>query len=98
MVDSSIFSRLDFFCCVFFFNDTATTEIYTAQDTLPLHDALPIWDRHSRAAIDECEARHFAAGCPCRKAGARREARDLGEAAVGRHDPQRCAVAAVDDR
>ena len=28
-----------FFCfCVFFFNDTATTEIYT----LSLHDALPI--------------------------------------------------------
>src|SRR3712207_8691267 len=26
---------------VFFFNDTATTEIYT----LSLHDALPIWDR-----------------------------------------------------
>src|SRR5690242_21208737 len=27
------------FCDVFFFNDTATTEIYT----LSLHDALPIW-------------------------------------------------------
>src|SRR3712207_9257932 len=26
-------------CVVFFFNDTATTEIYT----LSLHDALPIW-------------------------------------------------------
>src|SRR5256886_16170381 len=26
--------------CVFFFNDTATTEIYT----LSLHDALPIYD------------------------------------------------------
>src|SRR2546425_1143459 len=26
---------------VFFFNDTATTEIYT----LSLHDALPIWER-----------------------------------------------------
>ena len=25
-------------CCIFFFNDTATTEIYT----LSLHDALPI--------------------------------------------------------
>src|SRR5256885_16745109 len=36
--------------CVFFFNDTATTEIYT----LSLHDALPIlpwvpaWSRNSR--------------------------------------------------
>src|SRR5256885_11738968 len=27
------------FCIFFFFNDTATTEIYT----LSLHDALPIW-------------------------------------------------------
>src|SRR5688572_31833101 len=27
------------FICLFFFNDTATTEIYT----LSLHDALPIW-------------------------------------------------------
>src|SRR3712207_7224492 len=27
--------------CFFFFNDTATTEIYT----LSLHDALPIWAR-----------------------------------------------------
>src|SRR5881296_3696683 len=33
------------FCwCVFFFNDTATTEIYTLLYTLSLHDALPISD------------------------------------------------------
>src|SRR5258708_12596258 len=33
-------------CCIFFFfNDTATTEIYT----LSLHDALPIWPRTSIA-------------------------------------------------
>mgnify|MGYP007110321442 CR=1 FL=1 len=38
-----IFSHLDFF---FFFNDTATTEIYT----LSLHDALPIL-RYARAAV-----------------------------------------------
>src|SRR5713226_10431276 len=30
-----------FFCLFFFFNDTATTEIYT----LSLHDALPIFER-----------------------------------------------------
>src|SRR5213595_346258 len=30
---------------VFFFNDTATTEIYTTEDTLSLHDALPIYQR-----------------------------------------------------
>src|SRR5210317_2662841 len=29
-------------CCFFFFNDTATTEIYTLSYTLSLHDALPI--------------------------------------------------------
>src|SRR6187399_2634292 len=28
--------------CFFFFNDTATTEIYTTANTLSLHDALPI--------------------------------------------------------
>ena len=28
---------------VFVFNDTATTEIYTGEDTLSLHDALPIY-------------------------------------------------------
>src|SRR6188768_4552030 len=39
-----------FLYCFFFFNDTATTEIYTSIDTLSLHDALPIsttgrWER-----------------------------------------------------
>src|SRR5213594_4946922 len=29
--------------CVFFVNDTATTEIYTSVHTLSLHDALPIF-------------------------------------------------------
>src|SRR5881392_4455772 len=29
----------------FFFNDTATTEIYTTHNTLSLHDALPIYGR-----------------------------------------------------
>src|SRR3712207_7809302 len=39
MIESSLLSRVSFF---FFFNDTATTEIYT----LSLHDALPIFDLH----------------------------------------------------
>src|SRR2546430_7458086 len=34
------------FFLFFFFNDTATTEIYT----LSLHDALPIWKRSCSAA------------------------------------------------
>src|SRR3712207_7633289 len=40
-------------CLFFFFNDTATTEIYT----LSLHDALPICD----VAAGSVEARHEAA-------------------------------------
>src|SRR5213082_2912300 len=32
-----------FYVVFFFFNDTATTEIYTVSDTLSLHDALPIF-------------------------------------------------------
>src|SRR5213082_1641691 len=35
---------------IFFFNDTATTEIYTVSDTLSLHDALPICRARSSAA------------------------------------------------
>src|SRR3712207_6961422 len=42
----------------FFFNDTATTEIYT----LSLHDALPIWDAvrcatRLRGGADQCRGR-----------------------------------------
>src|SRR5213594_5247202 len=33
----------------FFFNDTATTEIYTSVHTLSLHDALPILNAADRA-------------------------------------------------
>src|SRR2546430_12426778 len=36
--------RIPRFCTVFFFNDTATTEIYT----LSLHDALPIYRRRCK--------------------------------------------------
>src|SRR5687767_15809959 len=49
----------------FFFNDTATTEIYT----LSLHDALPIWDlerarrrladRHHRRPAERLAADHL---------------------------------------
>src|SRR6267142_3886783 len=37
------------FCFFFFFNDTATTEIYT----LSLHDALPISMSQTFAAVDD---------------------------------------------
>src|SRR5210317_1523861 len=35
----------------FFFNDTATTEIYTLSSTLSLHDALPISTRRRHTRI-----------------------------------------------
>src|SRR5210317_2021002 len=38
--------RANVFALVFFFNDTATTEIYTLSYTLSLHDALPISARY----------------------------------------------------
>src|SRR3989454_2483448 len=42
-LNSSVWPALCFIFSFFFFNDTATTEIYT----LSLHDALPIWVRVS---------------------------------------------------
>src|SRR3546814_19208664 len=51
-----LFTR-SLFC--FFFNDTATTEIYTYGHTLSLHDALPISHRSSRESrepVDMSEA------------------------------------------
>src|SRR5260370_38661006 len=60
----------------FFFNDTATTEIYT----LSLHDALPIWRRRHRparsiASVDALRPKRAPAprprpkrvGLPCRR-------------------------------
>src|SRR3712207_7237997 len=51
-------------CIFFFFNDTATTEIYT----LSLHDALPIWlqqaDRHLHRARARERPRLRCAPCP----------------------------------
>src|SRR2546430_17236868 len=51
------------FCIFFFFNDTATTEIYT----LSLHDALPIWHFTSgdmRDASPACGKRTMDTGQP----------------------------------
>src|SRR5688572_32279923 len=64
-------------CSVFFFNDTATTEIYT----LSLHDALPISDRRGG---DPSQARtRGTAG-----AGFRRHAADPGGQAAGPSDAE----------
>ena len=42
-------------CCFFFFNDTATTEIYT----LSLHDALPIYASGFEVGSDYTERSGF---------------------------------------
>src|SRR2546430_16526195 len=44
--------------CIFFFNDTATTEIYT----LSLHDALPICENHVWVRLAEQVDHHAALG------------------------------------
>src|ERR1041384_8769309 len=44
---------------IFFFNDTATTEIYT----LSLHDALPISLRRDRSGVRAAPAAHHRARC-----------------------------------
>src|SRR5216684_3215150 len=44
---SAMVTRILLSFCFFFFNDTATTEIYT----LSLHDAVPIWLAGAAAAV-----------------------------------------------
>src|SRR6476619_8580234 len=53
-----------FLCIFFFFNDTATTEIYT----LSLHDALPIWPTSS-----SCRGRRWRSGSRRASSGIRSE-------------------------
>src|SRR2546425_3329010 len=71
----------------FFFNDTATTEIYT----LSLHDALPISDVHRRAPRPQLGA--LPASLACRARGAPRRARgarrERGRGCAGRGDTPR---------
>src|SRR3546814_20916853 len=42
-----VLMKLFLMLLIYFFNDTATTEIYTYLHTLSLHDALPICSRHA---------------------------------------------------
>src|SRR2546425_1925752 len=53
---------MDYYIFIFFFNDTATTEIYT----LSLHDALPIW---ARQGLDQGMAGAHARVAASRPAG-----------------------------
>src|SRR2546429_7360618 len=52
----------------FFFNDTATTEIYT----LSLHDALPISDAGGKCGRQDKRTRHRAASKACLHVGVAR--------------------------
>src|SRR3546814_4080898 len=76
------------FC--FFFNDTATTEIYTYGHTLSLHDALPILRARSARRRDR-QIRHHRSRCARRRAGggegAGREA-EAGQRPIEHHDPR----------
>src|SRR3546814_11703033 len=57
--------------CVFFFNDTATTEIYTYLHTLSLHDALPISSRiFSSETVTKLRRRVLVCGSAPAKNGA----------------------------
>src|SRR3712207_7128294 len=73
-------------CFYFFFNDTATTEIYT----LSLHDALPIWQNNSISPIistaasfaslaDQCGS-----GCVSGTPGERMSAETVGQSSCRR--------------
>src|SRR3712207_8595202 len=50
---------------VFFFNDTATTEIYT----LSLHDALPIWTGRTRSSTASSGSRASPGSSPASSRG-----------------------------
>src|SRR3546814_9234790 len=67
-------------CLIFFFNDTATTEIYTYRHTHSLHDALPIWpaawpDPAEDSATGSTAARSRRRGLRRRSAARRRSGR-----------------------
>src|SRR3546814_19319645 len=53
-------------CLFFFFNDTATTEIYTDGHTLSLHDALPSSGGAPTAATQESRPNNHAASVDAR--------------------------------
>src|SRR3546814_5128031 len=64
---------------LFFFNDTATTEIYTYCHTLSLHDALPICaDGHPCCQVParSPQRRSRPRGSPCARATAARRSEE----------------------
>src|SRR3546814_7846702 len=70
----------------FFFNDTATTDIYTYLHTLSLHDALPIYAEQLGIGGDRLAQRHAARDDLAREGSIDRDAIERAAAAAsGRH-------------
>src|SRR3989442_7714649 len=68
-----------YFCIFFFFNDTATTEIYT----LSLHDALPIFRARNRSTAPRfLPFAPRAHSNPCRRQGLDRKSTRLNSSHV----------------
>src|SRR5256885_12394381 len=77
----------------FFFNDTATTEIYT----LSLHDALPIYetaDLHAKTGAAALHTQEYALAAAEYRALAEKDRSRAGEAAGGLERVVRAALAA----
>src|SRR5438067_2534020 len=94
MLSSHMTAFLPFFASFFFFNDTATTEIYT----LSLHDALPILERGLEVVVVEAHAEGLQVAVLLGAQLGDREAPDRGEvlAVVGaRPEPFRGDLADV---
>src|SRR6266571_3859380 len=92
---------LGYFLFFFFFNDTATTEIYT----LSLHDALPIWPaqhpgqpRRRRPADRDRRRAELGRRCRARRYRAHRRRSDRGVEGCRRHEPVRLARCQRGDR
>src|SRR2546430_17353527 len=64
----SLYTKIRYDVSFFFFNDTATTEIYT----LSLHDALPISPRRGRASFPPTTSCSWTPGCSSCSPAARR--------------------------
>src|SRR5947207_15472316 len=70
LLHSYVPSRDSLITLLFFFNDTATPEIYT----LSLHDALPISSQHRSRSRDASRLAHHTSGWNHQRSWANREA------------------------
>src|SRR3546814_19350130 len=82
----------------FFFNDTATTEIYTYCHTLSLHDALPIYVVDASEAASIITSFKLQTGIPLTRAEAAATPTPRAPAASARRAAQIESAAAPRDR